>query len=246
MQRDDVRIDKRDFYFDFYSTVMGDVFKHIPKFIGINAADAKDLSPEDLENMKLLRKTYITLPVACNLPSILKYPGFLFSDEASAKEYYNSYFHKISEVPTTPRGYAQSGIAIVGYKPGTIGGEKFYFPEASWMLGPSSKILSHACIELGIYPYFSNVYKDKMMEPNFNVTDTIEELKTLRKINKKLKVLFLGSYEEYEKVMDGLSGTDIECKKVWHPAYILRMGNSLEMYTEWKNSIKLYLEGKHG
>jgi len=178
---------------------------------------------------------------------LLTFPGFLLKNsknENLIQIYSEFYFkHKLDKIINPPRGCLDSGIIFIGYRPGE---KSFIDPQRHpiWLYGPSAKLLIKLCEDLQILPYFTNIYKTKPLE-NFahrNNWGAIinEELELLSEFNsEKLKIICLGTYEDYEKY---INLQRFKVYKIWHPAFLLRArGERDKKYQVWKSELEKIL-----
>ena len=171
-------------------------------------------------------------------PSIrlLRYPGFIFSSEQDSDFYYKDFYSKVEEVFTPPRGNLSkdSEYAFIGIKPGS------YFAHLSqhencWLLGPSSEMLNRLLVKNQIYPYWTNVYRSYKDEENKDVSLIIQEIETIRKIAPKITLVFMGSYNEYNQIIEKTGETNFI--KIWHPSYLLRSYTE-DKFEKWSQQLR--------
>jgi hypothetical protein len=157
---------------------------------------------------------------------------------------------------TTPRGNLskENNIIFIGQRPGHYGAH-LSKAESAWLLGPSSKMLIKLCKDANIYPYFTNFYHSHDTEINkdwFNIFAEILDLSIMYEKFyqiEELKIVFLGSYPEYDGLIEQIknsypnSKTKMKFKfiKIWHPAYLLR-SYSEEKYYDWLNNLEKQLK----
>jgi len=172
----------------------------------------------------------------------IRYPGFVFKNLEDKKTYEEFYVNNLSNVFTPPRGNLSSNIVFMGIKPGSYQLKKLsnenIVSECSWLLGPSSQVLNRALYKCSIYPYFTNAYHFHEHELDCSVSLCIKELKVLFSIHKKLKIFFMGNYQEFVKISQILRREeyDFDEYKIWRPSYILRLGCT--NFDVWVNKIK--------
>jgi glycosyltransferase involved in cell wall biosynthesis len=166
---------------------------------------------------------------------LLRYPGFIFTNTRAASYYYNNFYKLVENVFTPPRGNltCSSKYALVGIKPGSYYASLSQY-EDCWLLGPSSEMLNRLLCECNIYPYFTNVYRSYKDESNKNIDLIIQEIKTIRAISPDITLVFMGSYEEYDMIIDKLNEKNFI--KIWHPAYLLR-SYSNQKFNSWKQQL---------
>lgn len=168
----------------------------------------------------------------------IKFPGFVTDERWMADAYDEIVYKKckFDEEFTPPRGNLSTQLThiICGYKPGHALQHLSKF-ETSWLFGPSSKMLHTLLEDVGIYPYFTNVYKNHSML----FGDILIELEYLNAILPHVVVVFLGSYEEYNRILYHFAKNDLTLRhrNIWHPAYLVRAFTQ-EKYNTWKNSLK--------
>jgi hypothetical protein len=167
----------------------------------------------------------------------LTFPGFV-SDNIELANLYEKYiYNKIREVFIPPRGNISTKcqLMVVGIKPGT----KYMIyskSECSWLLGPSSQMLFKLLYETNVYPYFTNVFHDtNSSETTGDISEILKEIDFMNIINSNIRIIFLGNYEIYNKLIDILAGKNINnAFKIWHPAYLCRSYTD-EKFDKWKN-----------
>lgn len=187
-----------------------------------------------------------------NSPDIiyLLYPGFVFSSDEAA-EFYDrnimSFIKNNLNAFTTPRGNLSksNNIVFIGQRPGTFTAH-LSKAESAWLLGPSSKKLVKACKDLNIYPYFTNFYHSHYTNTDRNYKNILFEISKIHELYKqiynikKLNIVFLGSYSEYDELINNFKDrNNLNVIKIWHPAYLIR-SYSENKYLKWIKK----LEGK--
>src|SRR5574344_528400 len=189
-----------------------------------------------VDNWEKIRDNKTTFMKKDN-PSVrlLRYPGFIFTNTRCACYYYNSFYKDVETVFTPPRGNlaCTSKYAFIGIKPGSYYASLSQY-EDCWLLGPSSEMLNRLLCECNIYPYFTNVYRSYKDESNKNIDLSIQEIKTIRAISPDITLVFMGSYEEYDMIIDKLNEKNFI--KIWHPAYLLR-SYSNQKFNSWKQQL---------
>ena len=167
---------------------------------------------------------------------MLRFPGFSFSSDIDAIFYYNSFYKDIENSITPPRGNLtrNSKYAFVGIKPGSFERHGFSeedISECCWLFGPSSKYLNNLLLEKKIYPYFTNVYRTYRDEINSDIFPFLDEMKIIKDICNEIIFVFMGSYADFDKIIDEAKLKSYEYKKIWHPSYIARKGG--KNFNEW-------------
>jgi hypothetical protein len=164
----------------------------------------------------------------------IQYPGFTTDEREIVKEYNRYVYSKLNYYNefTPPRGNLFSDLShiVCGFKPGHFYQHLSKY-ETSWLIGPSSKLLHKLLFDIKIYPYFTNVYKNHDMK----FGDIITELEFFIDIFPNVKIIFLGSYNEYSRIVYYFSSREknIKYRNIWHPAYLLRAYSDLK-YNKWK------------
>jgi len=184
--------------------------------------------------------------------SFIRYPGLIFSNEAAAEYFIKNYYldhRKTKKTGGYPRGNLSknNNIIIIGQRPGHHHQKAHKLDTTNWMCGIATvEILMAVCLELNIYPYFTNYYKMYNDEATENKL-IYQELEVLKYIYqniykiKELKLVFLGKYFEYDLIIQKYYNDPFfKFLKINHPAYIARF-NSIEKYENWKNSLKLFI-----
>lgn len=186
-----------------------------------------------------------------NFTSHLLYPGFCFSNDEAVNYYYKNIYSIFESAITPPRGNLSKNnkYIVIGIKPGTYFSH-YSLAESSWLLGPSSRMLHKLLLELGIYPYFTNIYKNYTDIENKKIDTIVNEIvnifymyESCYDINsiKHLNIICLGNYKEYDILNTTLAIRSDrpypKIHKIWHPSYILRK-NTSEMFIKWKNQFK--------
>ena len=167
----------------------------------------------------------------------IQYPGFATDEKEIIREYNTRVYSKLNYINefTPPRGNLFSGLShiVCGYKPGHFYQHLSRY-ETSWLIGPSSKMLHRLLFDVGVYPYFTNVYKNH----DLKFGDILTELEFFIDVFPEAEIVFLGSYEEYSRIVYHFSSKDkkIKYKQVWHPAYLLRVFTN-EKYERWRNNL---------
>lgn len=163
------------------------------------------------------------------------YPGFVSDKKEIIKEYDKLVYSKFNnELIVPPRGNLCSNLShiVCGIKPGHFNSHLSKI-SISWLIGPSSKMLSKLLLDVDVYPYFTNVYKN-----NNNIYGTIiDELEFLFNKFSNVEIIFLGSYKEYDNIVSHFQSKNknIKYKKIWHPSYLIRAYTN-EKYEKWKKS----------
>jgi len=171
---------------------------------------------------------------------MIKWPGTVFSSK-KAQRLYTKELHDLLSVHTPPRGNLSkhSRFIFIGIKPGHTYAHLSKY-DTSWMFGNSSTVLHKALVSLGIYPYFTNVYKDPFQETDGNVDGIIKELSVILHMYTKIykvqmpTVVLMGDYPEYDKIE--CTFNDVLFKRIWHPSYIAR-SLSEDRMNKWKQQI---------
>ena len=173
--------------------------------------------------------------------SNLYYPGFVIDDQEVFNKYLlNIYLKYYNNSFTPPRGNLTHTVstAIVGFAPGY---STLSRGESNWLLGPSTKLLLDIFFKQGIYPYFTNLFKDpfKDNKPNYTAEQLseaeyklIDELLFIDDEINAISVIFLGSYKEYNNVKNKLKEHNINVYSIWHPSYVLRSQDLIPKYEE--------------
>lgn len=175
----------------------------------------------------------------------LRFPGFVCDDKRLVDGYYDLIYSDIERVFTPPRGNISSKckLMIVGIKPGTFK-VKPTNSECSWLLGPSSNILHKMLMRVNTYPYFSNVFHDSSAdEVNGDITQIQREIYYMHEICNTIKIIFLGKYEVYDRLINGIcKKLKISAIKVWHPSYLCRSYTDSK-FDFWTNDINVFVNG---
>jgi len=152
------------------------------------------------------------------------YPGLTYTEEEIIDRYCK-YIHSLYPVNrcTLPRGYVDhSTNMVIGIAPGK---SKLSFGESNWLFGPSSKIL-HEMLSFDYRWYFTNVSKESFSNNKYDESIICKYysliLKELWFFNKS-KIIFLGNYDIYDKLIYDLSLSD-RSLKIKHPAYFTYRG----------------------
>lgn len=217
----------------------------------VNLISSFELNKISTDEWKLIAENKFSYLIDNN-PSIvhLLYPGFVFSSDAAAKFYDENVLFFIKnnlKAFTTPRGNLSkaNNIIFIGQRPGSFTAH-LSKAESAWLLGPSSKMLIRACKDLNIYPYFTNFYHSHYINTDKNYENILFELSKILELYEqiynitKLNIVFLGSYSEYDELINNLKyKNDLNIIKIWHPAYLLR-SYSDKQYLKWIKN----LEGK--
>ena len=188
------------------------------EIILVNTFNFNDV--EDWNRIRINTKNYVILKKEPSL-SWLRFPGLVF--DSKTKDFINKYYevfieNEYHEVFTPPRGNLTSTLKYVfcGIKPGSYRIENSK-AESAWLFGPSSRYLMDFCIQLKVFPYFTNVYKNFYDEENKDLTKIRKELKILQERFDPVFV-FLGNYKEYDELMKEFR----KSFRIWHPSFIAR------------------------
>lgn len=187
------------------------------------------------------KNTYILSKDKVDNSDMLRYPGFMFTDEAAAKEYYNQFYQYVEDVLTPPRGNlsADCEYVFIGIKPGALRPNQVtddVLEEKAWLFGPSSYVLNEILSLESVYPYFTNVYKEYNQIENKNVDQICEELKIIKRLCPNVIPVFLGKFHEYDLI---IRKVDIDSYiKIWHPSYVVRTGKINDYRSMFSDQIK--------
>lgn len=185
--------------------------------------------------------------VVDNCPGIeyLKFPGFVTNYDTIAQKY-DIIYKKFENSKTPPRGNisTECKVMIIGFKPGTFFAH-MCSAESAWLIGPSSFMLNKLLYHTNIYPYYTNAFHDRLFDENEeNLTHVISEIKFMHAINENISIVFLGSYEIYDKLIFGICAKlNINCGRIWHPAYLCRAFTE-EKFSVWCEKINGIIEGE--
>jgi len=223
----------------------------------ISTSNLSNIKDDEWEKINKDKQTYM----CTDDPTIddLLYPGFIFSSEDAAEyfdKYMMSWYYEDLRAFTTPRGNLSktNNIIFIGQRPGHYGAH-LSKAESAWLLGPSSKMLIKLCKDANIYPYFTNFYHSHDTEINkdwFAIFTEIVGLSLLYETHYykefEFKIVFLGSYDEYDTLVKELNSINIKVPgvtfkiiKIWHPAYLLR-SYSEEKYYQWLTNLEKQLK----
>lgn len=199
-----------------------------------------DLSDEDWTYINTYKCTFQKTD-DYKLEQGLKFPGFIIDENAdydAFKKFSDKYF--MAANVTSPRGNLGSKfrcdnnpVVVCGIAPGYSNLSR---NEPKWLLGPSSKILHKMLYCLGIYPYFTNIYKTAFKENDTKnvgkkVLDTSLKLlsvelnlllSTLWKSANVVYIITLGKYSEYAAISS--FSDKLKVISTYHPSYYLRNG----------------------
>jgi len=195
----------------------------------------------DIEWKNILKYKYSLIKdKGYSIENKIKYPGFISDDNKfdAAVQYVNElYIPRFKNMFTPPRGNLSSTLSyiFIGFAPGYSQLSK---GEPNWLLGPSSKILHNALIELNIYPYFTNLFKTPFKDNKIEYTNeyfnkSIDDLKIelsylFSNFNIK-KIIFLGHYIQFNDIINMLY---VEYSIIKHPSYFVRKGLTHKEYTK--------------
>lgn len=213
--------------------------------------ELKNLTDDDWTYIHENRGNFLELD-EFELVQALRYPGFIldknsfrcefFDQINNYKEWWARHFQDTSLV--SPRGNLASTkyrfksgqnewpVVVCGIAPGY---STLSRNEPKWLLGPSSKVLHIVLASLGIYPYFTNIYKEAMVNNNTSSVDRSIIKSSIRMLIKELKlldaiwncpviyVITLGNYKEYSLLHEILP-SKFKIVKSWHPSYLVRNG----------------------
>lgn len=191
---------------------------------------------EDWNRIAGCKNTFIIDESQQEIQRYNQYPGFVTDEREIIKEYDRRVYKKLGYYSefTPPRGNLFSNISYVvcGYKPGHFY-QHLAKAETSWLIGPSTKMLHRLLFDVGMYPYFTNVYKNH----DLKFGDILTELEFFVDVF-NCEIIFLGSYEEYSRIVYHFSSRDkkIKYKNIWHPAYLLRAFTN-EKYEKWRHNL---------
>lgn len=181
-------------------------------------------------------------------PSIvlIKWPGTVFSSKKAQQFYTSNLYSDILNVPTPPRGNLSTHCRyiFIGIRPGHTHAHLSKH-DTSWMFGNSSTVLHKALVSLGIYPYFTNIYKDSTHDFDGDLSGITKELEVVFNMYRKIykvsipTVVLMGEYTEYDRLEKFLSiQGDVNSKRIWHPSYIARSLSDDRM-NKWKQQISV-------
>ena len=215
--------------------------KSVLSFLFSHQYDLKKVSEEEKSFVKDNKKTLLLLPEDESLRSllILKYPGLVYTDNIMAYKYLEKIYNQLySTVMTPPRGFIdKSSTIVIGIAPGF---SMQSFGESNWQYGPSSKML-HELLSFDYRYYFTNVCKEYFFKNLYNekmvkqyYPDILKELQFFE----GQRILFLGSYPIYEKLINELEPKDY--LQVIHPSATryLRTSQIVELKEKIKNFIQ--------
>lgn len=214
--------------------------KKIDKPFFLTKYNLSEVNEEEWKKIDCYKRTFILT----DKPRLeyLRYPGFCFKTYEDSIIYFNNVYSKIYNIFTPPRGNLCGNIVFMGIKPGSFQLQKLkdqsIVSECSWLLGPSSQRLNVALYKCKIYPYFTNVYHTHKAELDGSIEPCFQELEVLFRIHKRLNLFFMGNYNEFDRIITKLSSSkyEFDFHRIWHPSYILRMGDS--NFNEWIKRIK--------
>jgi len=223
-QRDDVDINKNEYIGQFK-----DVIFHNFTF-NKDFSNIETFNLAKVDNWNSIERDKIN--VLFNDEKTNRFSGLSFSSKEDSDLYYDDFYKFVENTFTPPRGNVRrdSKYAFIGIKPGSYYAH-LSKTESAWLLGPSSKILDKLLSDLNIYPYFTNVYRSHKDEEDKNIDLIVKEIEVLKKICSDMIFVFMGNYEEYDKIINYFLG-DLNYKNIWHPSYILR-GYSENKYKDW-------------
>lgn len=200
-----------------------------------------EINDDVWSKIEYYKKTYI-IQDSCEF-KFNRYPGFMFSNDEAAELYYNNFYNNIENINTQPRGNLSlsSKYIFVGIRPGS--NDIHSKSESCFLIGEkTAAVLNCLFRDLNIYGYYTNVYMSST-SVDINLTKILSELSILKLINNNLLIIFLGQYDEYDKIIDILK---LENKKdylkIWHPSYIMR-SYTTQKYNTWLRSF--VYEKKH-
>lgn len=173
----------------------------------------------------------------------LRFPGLVVSSINNYHYYVQEFLSSILSAPNIiqPRGNLtkKSKYAFIGIRPGP--GSPKYEAGTAWLFGPSSRMLHKLLTGLGIYPYFTNVYKahtshvSPEVEREYSINLFIREILTIDEMCDNISLIFMGNYDEYDEIISKLDGK-FDCSKIWHPSYLIRAFTE-EKFNKWRNQL---------
>lgn len=233
LQKSDIDFDK-NMYYNQFMNIVNPKLKQIERPWCCKELNLSQITEWD--SINYYKQTYIL----DKNPSIkyLKFPGFIFSSTEDMTYYYDNFYKNIKNVFTPPRGNLSQSCkyAFIGIQPGK--GAQNSKGESCWLIGETStKMLYDLLYYINVYPYFTNVYLDYTSELHKDTSIIEQEIKIIKKIVPDIKLVFMGSYDEYDKIILNLNLNSNEYKRIWHPAFLLRSFTD-EKFKQWGSNFK--------
>lgn len=205
----------------------------------------KELSEGDWEYIRKYRGN-VLYERNYRLEQGLKFPGFITDTRVRSTEPYYSWWKELfldNEDLVSPRGnlgmeFLCNGCPVIlcGIAPGFSDLSR---GEPKWLLGPSSKLLHKLLYCIGVYPYFTNIYKKSFTGNNSDAASAKELDQALRLLGQEINILgneiwsgskmiyimTLGKYKEYSSIMKYVKiFQSVKMVQLYHPSYFLRNG----------------------
>lgn len=220
----------------------------------VHLVSTQNLSKIEEDEWDIISKqkySYI-LDDKCEDLSLLRFPGFVFSNK-QAKTFYDSIYNDFirNNIYTPSRGNLSKGnnYIFMGIRPGHVYAH-LSKADTAWLFGPSSIMLHKFLLDKKIYPYFTNIYNEPTKKFNNDFKFITKELAVISFFYKKvynvneLNIVFMGKYPEYDLFKNSILnnkqfnkiGVKLTFNNIWHPGYLARSYND-NKFEIWKKQL---------